>query len=134
LTTRLAVATLATVHRRPYRRSAIGLRRLLGVALAVSALLAALALPATASLRLTIPRAEKRSLDFAESTCRRDRLCIRYGVLNCRRQSPRVVLCRIFDERRTKVQGRYRCDRLIRLGLDPRTRRVPVTGLGDWHC
>jgi hypothetical protein len=107
--------------------------RPLGAALLVCAALAAIAGPA-AALKLPVERAEQRSLDFAERTCARDKHCVRAGVLNCRRQSPKVVLCRIFDERRTQVQGRYRCERLIRLSLDPRTRRLPVTGLGSWHC
>ena len=107
--------------------------RPLAAALALCAALGALAGPAMA-LRLTIDRAGDRSLDFAERTCNRDRLCVRFGVLNCKRQSRHIVLCRIFDERRTQVQGRYRCERLIRLSLDPRTRRLPVTGLGRWHC
>ena len=107
--------------------------RALGAALALCAATGALAAPA-AALRLEIDRATERSLDFAERTCTRDHQCIRSGVLNCRRQAPKVVLCRIFDERRTHVQGRYRCERLIRLSLDPRTQRVPITGLGRWHC
>jgi hypothetical protein len=45
-----------------------------------------------------------------------------------------VVLCRIFDERETRRQGQYRCNRLIRVTLDPETGRMPVTGLGRWHC
>ncbi|HEY5976642.1 MAG TPA: hypothetical protein VIT85_02190 [Solirubrobacterales bacterium] len=100
---------------------------------AVLALGAVLAVPAGA-LELEIDRASDRSVEFAQRTCDRDRYCVRQGVLNCRRHSPRVALCRIFNERRTPVQGSYRCDRLIRLSLDPRSRRVPVTGLGRWHC
>ena len=107
--------------------------RPLGAALLVSAALAATAVPA-AALELPLERAEQRSLDFAERICARDKHCVRFGVLNCRRQGPKVALCRIFDERRTPAQGRYRCERLIRLSLDPRTQRLPVTGLGDWHC
>jgi hypothetical protein len=106
--------------------------RLAAAALAACAV-AAMTATAMAS-RLPIDRAEDRALGFAQQTCRRDPLCHRYGVLNCRRQSPQVVLCRIFDERRTRVQGRYRCERLIRMSLDPRTRRLPVTGLGRWNC
>jgi hypothetical protein len=107
--------------------------RALAAALALVAALGALAGPAQA-LKLEIERARGRSLDFAERTCRRDPHCVRSGVRNCRRQARKVVLCRIFDERRTRVQNRYRCERLIRLALDPRTRRVPITGLGRWHC
>jgi hypothetical protein len=106
----------------------------LACSLAILAAAALLAGPAGAALRLTIPAAEQRSENFAKSTCDRDRHCIRYGVMNCRREGLRVVFCRIFDERHTEIQGRYRCHRLIRLGLNPKTRRIPVTGLGDWHC
>ena len=107
--------------------------RPLAAGLALCAALGALAGPAMA-LRLTTDRAGDRSLDFAERTCNRDRLCVRFGVLNCKRQSRRVVLCRVFDERKTHVQGRYECSRLIRVALDPASGRVPVTGLGRWQC
>lgn len=110
------------------------LERLLGAAFVVVALAALAALPAAAALRLSIPAAEERSLTFAKNTCERDKHCIRYGVMNCRRGGLRIVFCRIYDERHTKLQGRYRCHRLIRLGFDPRSRRKPVTGLGRWHC
>src|SRR5262249_11543764 len=107
--------------------------RPLAAVLAACAALGALAGPA-AALKLEIERASSRSLDFAERTCKPDRPCVRSGVVNCDRESQHVVLCRIFDDRRTRVQGRYRCERLIRLTLDPRSRRLPVTGLGKWHC
>ena len=107
--------------------------RPLAAGLALCATLGTLAAPAMA-LRLTIDRAGDRALDFAERTCTRDKHCVRSGVLNCRRQSGHIVLCRIFDERKTPVQARYRCDRLIRMTLDPRSSRLPVTGLGRWHC
>jgi hypothetical protein len=102
---------------------------------AVAAGCIALTAPATlaAAAKLEVPLASERSNRFAKGTCDRDKHCIDYGVLNCRRQSRRTVLCRIFDERRTKVQGRYRCERLIRVALDP-PHRIPVTGLGRWHC
>jgi hypothetical protein len=107
--------------------------RSLGVALSLCAL-ALLPAAASASLKLPIERAAERSARFAERTCSRDRHCVRHGVLNCRRQSRRVILCRIVDERETQEQGRYRCNRLIRVALDPASGRLPVTGLGRWHC
>ncbi len=107
--------------------------RSLGASILALAVLATAAEPALA-LRLDIERAERRAADFAKRTCARDRHCVRHGVLNCRRQARRVVLCRVFDDRKTRIQGRYRCRRLVRLSLDPRTRRVPITGLGRWHC
>ena len=56
------------------------------------------------------------------------------GVLGCRHQRDRVVLCRIFDRRGTERQGNFVCSRLVRLSLDPRSRRVPVTVLSSWRC
>jgi hypothetical protein len=108
--------------------------RSLGVAFAACVAIAALAAPAGAELTLTVANASERSADFAERICARDELCVRHGVMNCRRQSARVVLCRIFDERDTQIQGRYQCNRQVRVALDPKTRRRPITGLGDWNC
>jgi hypothetical protein len=130
----MALPGWCAVHRRLQRRSTIRFRRPLFAALAVVALLATPAAAFAAALKLTIPAAEQRSLAFAKRTCDHDKHCIRYGVMNCRREGPRVVFCRIFDERHTDIQGRYRCHRLIRLGFDPKTRRKPITGVGRWHC
>lgn len=105
-----------------------------GIALALCAVLGALAAPAMGELTLTVGDAAERSADFAERICARDAHCVRHGVMNCRRQSARVVLCRIFDERDTQIQGRYLCNRQVRVSLDPKTRRRPITGLGGWHC
>jgi hypothetical protein len=102
-----------------------------------AALCALLTLPAAALAagpKLSVERAAARSESFAAQICEHDPNCARHGVLNCRRQSRRVVICRVFDERKTRAQGRYTCSRLIRLALDPATGRVPVTGLGPWHC
>jgi hypothetical protein len=104
------------------------------VAIATCAVLTALAGVAGAAEMLTIPVATKKAESVAARTCDRDRHCVRHGVLNCRRQAARVVLCRIFDERKTRVQGRYECTRLIRFAVDPETGRAPLTGLGRWHC
>jgi hypothetical protein len=104
----------------------------LGAAAGACIALAAPAGPAVAD-KLPVPRASERSSTFATRTCARDEHCVRSGVLNCRRQAPRTVLCRIFDERKTRLQGRYRCERLIRVELESR-RRTPVTGVGRWHC
>ena len=89
---------------------------------------------ASAAATLTIPAAREKSAQFAERTCAQDQSCIRNGVLNCRRDAPRVAFCRIFLQRHTQAQGRYTCNRLIRLSMDPKTHRIPVTGLGRWHC
>ena len=104
------------------------------MAFALFAALAVAPASAVAGQKLATDAAAERSARFAERTCDRDRNCVRHGVLNCRRQSRRVVLCRIFDERETRTQGRYECSRLIRVALDPASGRVPVTGLGSWHC
>ena len=98
-----------------------------GVAIALPA-------PATASLPLPVERAAAKSAEFAARLCDKDPHCVSDGVLNCDRQSPRIVLCRIFDERSTRAQGTYRCERMIRVALDAATGRAPVTGIGPWHC
>jgi len=98
-------------------------------------MLALTAVPlAAASDKLPISVARERAATFAENTCSHDKHCARSGVKGCRRQSDRVVICRIFDQRKTDEQGSFVCTRLIRLALDPQTRRVPVTGVSDWDC
>ncbi|HKB51493.1 MAG TPA: hypothetical protein VKC63_08690 [Solirubrobacterales bacterium] len=109
-------------------------KRLIGATFALCAIVAALALPASAAVKLPVELAAEKSFVFAKHTCAHDGNCIRYGVLNCNRQSLHVVLCRVFDERSTEAQGKYECNRLIRVALDPNTFRVQVTGLGPWHC
>jgi hypothetical protein len=105
--------------------------------IALAGLLAAalVALPAVAAAeQLSLHRARERAEVFAESTCAHDKSCARSGVAECRRQGDRVALCRIYDHRRTDEQGSFRCTRLVRLSLDPRTNRVPVTGVSGWDC
>src|SRR5262245_44423474 len=112
-----------------------GFPRLLILALAVFALLGVIAAAASAGeTKLTIARATEKAGVFAESTCKRDESCVHSGVLNCDRKGNLVVHCRIFDERHTDVQGKYRCNREIRMVMDPKTHRAPVNGLGRWHC
>ncbi|MDX6603921.1 MAG: hypothetical protein QOF23_430 [Solirubrobacterales bacterium] len=108
--------------------------RRLGLGIASLAALSVLALPAVAADDLSISAAAGKSAVFAEHTCAHDKLCVDHGVSNCYRQDPRVVFCRIVIQRHTEAQGKYRCSRLIRLGFIPKTHRVPVTGLGRWHC
>jgi len=105
----------------------------LGTAIAALVLLAAVALPANAVV-LTVPAAKKKARTFAASTCKRDRNCVRSGVVGCRRNRPHVAYCRIFLRRHTEVQGRYVCRRLVRLGIGHKTSRVRVTGVGRWNC
>ena len=116
------------------RKSPLAASRSAVLALALAATLAIPPGSALAGAKLSIDASAERSERFAERTCDRDRNCVRHGVLNCKRQTRRVVLCRIFDERKTGAQGRYECSRLIRVALDPASGRVPVTGLGRWQC
>lgn len=108
--------------------------RRLGLLLAAAALLLSAAPPASAGERLAIPAARERAAAFAESICKHDDSCARSGVQSCRRLADRVVLCRIFDHRKTDEQGNFVCTRLVRLALQLPSRKVPVTGLGDWNC
>jgi hypothetical protein len=98
-------------------------------------LIGLLAGPAAAGKpKLTIPRASEKADRFAEKTCKRDDNCVGSGVLNCNRKGNLVVHCRIFDDRHTDAQGKYRCHREIRMVMNPDNNRVPVNGLGRWHC
>ncbi|HYQ79232.1 MAG TPA: hypothetical protein VEP91_09040 [Solirubrobacterales bacterium] len=108
--------------------------RALRIALATAALFATLALPAQAGEKLTIAAARDRALNYAETTCKHDSSCAKAGVQNCRRHSRRVVLCRIFDHRKTEEQGNFVCTRLVRLALQPKSGKIPVTGVSDWNC
>jgi hypothetical protein len=100
--------------------------------------LAALALVspplAGAADRLPIARARERAMEFAKGTCAHDKSCGRSGVVACRRQADHIVLCRIFDHRRTEQQGSFVCTRLVRLALKLPSHRVPVTGVSAWDC
>lgn len=110
------------------------LKRLVSLVLAICATAGILALPATAAVKLPVSLAAEKAFIYAKHTCAHDSNCVKYGVKNCRRSSLHVVFCRIADERDTEVQGRYECNRLVRVALDPVTFRVVVTGQGPWHC
>jgi hypothetical protein len=110
------------------------LNRRLGLLLAAAAVLLLTAPPAGAGEKLSIPAARERAAAFAESTCAHDESCARAGVRNCRRLRNRVVLCRIFDHRKTEEQGNFVCTRLVRLSLQVPSRKILITGLGDWSC
>lgn len=84
--------------------------------------------------KLSIPDARERAAIYADNTCEHDGSCAKAGVQSCRRQRDRVVLCRIFDHRKTEEQGNFLCTRLVRLSLQPDTGRIPVTGVSDWNC
>lgn len=87
-----------------------------------------------AAIKLPVRTAANKSFLFAKNTGSHDSNCVRYGVENCRRISLHVVFCRIFDERDTAAQGKYTCDKLIRVAVDLSTYRVLVTGNGPYHC
>lgn len=108
--------------------------RALRIALATAALFAFLVLPAQAGEKLSIAVARERAERYAETTCEHDKSCANAGVQNCRRHSNRVVLCRIYDHRKTEDQGNFLCTRLVRLALKPKTGKIPVTGVSDWSC
>jgi len=97
---------------------------------------ALLATPAQAGKgeKLSIPAARERAAIYAANTCEHDESCAKAGVQSCRRQQDRIVLCRIFDHRKTEEQGNFLCTRLVRLSLEPETGRIPITGVSDWTC
>ena len=105
--------------------------RLLAVGACAFGLLVA---PAQAGEKLSIPAARERAEKYAAKTCEHDQSCAKAGVQSCRRHSDRVVLCRVFDHRRTDEQGNFVCTRLVRLSLKPKTGRIPVTCVSDWDC
>jgi hypothetical protein len=111
------------------------LTRVARIALAGLAALALIAVPAAGSAeRLSIAKAHERAETFAATTCEHDKSCASSGVQACRRHSDRIVLCRIYDHRKTEEQGNFLCTRLVRLALQPSTGRIPVTGIGSWEC
>ena len=112
----------------------MALSRPLLLALATAAALALAVPPAQGATTLSIPLAREKAARFAENTCSHDSSCAHSGVRACRRLSAHVVLCRIFDHRRTDRQGNFLCTRLARLSLDPGTHRVAVTGVSNWRC
>ena len=105
------------------------------IALAALVALALIAVPAAgAAEQLSIAKARERAGIFAANTCEHDTSCANSGVRSCRRHSDRIVLCRIFDHRKTEEQGNFLCTRLVRLTWQPSTGRIPVTGVSTWEC
>lgn len=105
------------------------------IALGALAALALIAVPAAGSTeQLSIAKARDRAEGFAASTCKHDTSCASSGVRSCRRHSNRIVLCQIFDHRKTEDQGNFLCTRIVRLTLQPSTGRIPVTGVSSWEC
>jgi hypothetical protein len=97
-------------------------------------LLATVAMPAVAAVKLPVQTAGNKAFQFAKHTCAHDLHCVKYGITNCNRQSLHVILCRMYVERSTPAQGRYACQKLVRVVLDPITYRIVVTGTSSWNC
>jgi hypothetical protein len=108
--------------------------RRLRLLLAGSAIFILSTTAAEGSAKLSIPAARERAAAYAANTCAHDKACANAGVQNCRRQADRIVLCRIFDHRKTEEQGNFVCTRLVRLALKPPSSGVMVTGVSDWTC
>jgi len=108
--------------------------RRLAVFVVAAGTFACLVLPAQADTKLAIPDARERAAKYAETTCEHDASCARAGVQSCRRHADRVILCRIFDHRKTEEQGNFICTRLVRLSQKPLSAQILVTGVSDWTC
>src|SRR6201996_5013098 len=98
-------------------------------------LLGAVAMPVAAAVKLPVSTAANKAFVYAKHTCAHDVHCVKYGITNCRRISLHVVFCRMFNERSTAGQGRYACQKYVRVVLDPITYRsvVPATAGGASH-
>ncbi|MFT3865695.1 MAG: hypothetical protein QM729_15625 [Solirubrobacterales bacterium] len=102
--------------------------------LASFVLLATVAMPAAAAVKLPVKLAGDKAFVYAKHTCSHDVHCVKYGITNCRRISLHVVFCRMYVERSTPAQGRYSCKKYVRVALDPITYKILVTGTSDWSC
>jgi hypothetical protein len=102
--------------------------------LASFVLLATVAMPAVAAVKLPAKLAGTKAFIYAKHTCAHDLHCVKYGITNCNRQTLHVVLCRMYVERSTAAQGRYACQKLVRVALDPISYRIVVTGTSPWNC
>jgi hypothetical protein len=112
----------------------VRVKRLFCALLASLVLLGTVAMPVAAAVKLPVQVAGAKAFIFAKHTCSHDVHCVKYGVTNCRRISLHVVFCRMFVERSTPSQGRYGCQKLVRVILDPITGRIVVTGTSSWAC
>jgi hypothetical protein len=102
--------------------------------LASFVLLATVAMPAVAAVKLPAKLAGVKAFVYAKHTCAHDVHCVKYGITNCNRQSLHVVFCRMYVERSTAAQGRYACQKLVRVALDPISYKILVTGTSEWNC
>jgi hypothetical protein len=112
----------------------VRVKRWFAALLASFMLLCAVAMPVAAAVKLPAQLAGEKAFVFAKHTCSHDIHCVKYGITNCNRQSLHVVLCRMYVERSTPAQGRYACQKLVRVALDPITYRIVVTGTTSWNC
>jgi hypothetical protein len=97
-------------------------------------LLGVAAMPVAAAVKLPVHLAGDKAFIFAKHTCAHDVHCVKYGITNCRRGSLHVVFCRMYVERSTAAQGRYACQKYVRVALDPITYKILVTGTSKWAC
>src|SRR5262249_32816674 len=97
-------------------------------------LLGAVAMPVAAAVKSPAQPAGEKASVSAKHTFSHDTPCAKYGIPNCNRQGGHVVLCRIYVERSTRAQGRYACQKLVRVALAPIPYRIVVTGTTSWNC
>ena len=109
-------------------------KRLFCALLAAFVLLATVAMPAAAAVKLPVKVAARKAFIYARHTCAHDVHCVKYGITNCRRLSLHVVACRMYVERSTPAQGRYDCQKLVRVALSPINYKILVTGTTSWAC
>lgn len=109
-------------------------KRMFCALLAAFVLLATVAMPVAAAVKLPVSLAAEKAFIYAKHTCAHDVHCIKYGTTNCRRGSLHVVFCRMYVERATPGQGRYTCRKYVRVVLDPITYKILVTGTSNWDC
>jgi hypothetical protein len=102
--------------------------------LAALVLLATVAMPAAAAVKLPVKLGADKAFIYAKHTCAHDVHCVKYGITNCYRGSLHVVFCRMYVERSTAAQGRYACQKLVRVVLDPISYKIIVTGTSGWNC
>jgi hypothetical protein len=112
----------------------VRVKRLLCALLASLMLIWAVAMPAAAAVKLPVSVAGDKAFIYAKHTCAHDLSCVKYGITNCRRISLHVVFCRMYVERSTAAQGRYDCQKYVRVALDPITYKILVTGTSPWAC
>src|SRR5260221_13098417 len=105
-------------------------KRLIGATFALCAIVAALALPASAAVKLPVELAAEKSFVFAKHTCAHDGNCIRYGVLNCNRQSLHVVPRLFLHNRGPEPRGSPNSTDLSRGRWSPTRSRTKAPVLG----